>query len=179
VLLLSPVVALVENSGWGQQEIEASIVSASDLLAQCGIGIAEYEFVTLRGPRQANFFGGPLTHALIDALPPARPAVVFLKETLNPDRFEAEAIGEANSRGREWLAHSLWMTRLLSATGHALAHEMAHLLMNSGEHAQDDGNLMHAEVDESNTRLTTAQCNQMRDVGLRLGLLSRVATTNG
>lgn len=178
-LLLAPVVALMEDSGWDKQEVDASIASASHLLSQCGIGFAEYEFVALRGPRSANFFGGPLTDELIKVLPPTRPAVVFLKETLNPDRFEAEAIGEANSRGREWLAQSLWMTRLLSATGHALAHELAHLLMNSGEHVIDAGNLMHAEVDQSNARLTTAQCDRMRDVGLRLGLLSSAGGASG
>ena len=52
--------------------------------------------------------------------------------------------------------------------------ELAHVLMNSGDHSDRPGNLMRDETAAANRTLTAAQCGRLRDVGTRHGLLREV-----
>jgi hypothetical protein len=53
-----------------------------------------------------------------------------------------------------------------------LAHELAHVLMDSGAHSEEPGNLMRDETMPGNTRLSSAQCAKLRETGTASGLLT-------
>ena len=63
------------------------------------------------------------------------------------------------------------MTSKVRDPGVAFAHELAHVLMDSGEHAQEEGNLMRDETSPGNKRLSAAQCERLLDKGKANGLL--------
>ena len=56
--------------------------------------------------------------------------------------------------------------------GIALAHELVHVLTNSGEHSSQPGNLMREETALENTQLTAEQCRQILEGGTARGLLA-------
>ena len=105
--------------------------------------------------------------------PVERPAVYLVRDTRNRPAFDAEAFGRGNSRTRPELADTVWMTAATRHAGTAMAHELAHVLMDSGEHSDAPGNLMRDETAEGNTVLSEAQCARLRDTGSRNGLLAR------
>ena len=53
----------------------------------------------------------------------------------------------------------------------ALESEGAHVLMDSGEHSDEAGNLMRDETSARNTSLSPTQCARMRGTGSANGLL--------
>ncbi|HEX9584677.1 MAG TPA: hypothetical protein VGB36_09260, partial [Gammaproteobacteria bacterium] len=55
-----------------------------------------------------------------------------------------------------------------------LAHELYHLLADSGAHADDPANLMYPETRGENTRLRDDQCIRMREAGAAFGHLRPV-----
>jgi hypothetical protein len=57
--------------------------------------------------------------------------------------------------------------------GIALAHELFHVLTNSGAHVEDRPNLMQADTRPENTELTPVQCQQAQSMGVENGLLTR------
>lgn len=113
----------------------------------------------------------PVARELVRLVPLARPAVYFVADTLQRPAFDAEAIGRSNSRTRPELADTVWVTRATRDLGIALAHELAHVLMDRGDHIEEPGNLMRADTSPENTRLSADQCAQLRDTAARNGLL--------
>lgn len=107
----------------------------------------------------------------------SRPTVYFVADTLQRPAFEAEAIGRSNSRTRPEIADTVWITRAARDPGIVLAHELAHVLMDSGEHVEEHGNLMNAETAAHNTRLRAEQCARLRDTATANGLLHRLQQT--
>jgi hypothetical protein len=103
--------------------------------------------------------------------PVARPGVFLVRDTRSQPAFDAEAIGRGNSRTRPEIADTVWMTAATRDPGIALAHELAHVLMDSGEHGEEAGNLMRDETSPRNTSLSGAQCARLRDTGSANGLL--------
>jgi hypothetical protein len=65
----------------------------------------------------------------------------------------------------------VWIIHGARDPGIALAHELAHVLMDSGEHDNTPGNLMAEETTPDNTWLTAAQCARITATGSRNGLL--------
>jgi hypothetical protein len=63
------------------------------------------------------------------------------------------------------------MTRATRDPGIALAHELAHVLMDSGDHSEEEGNLMRAETAPQNLRLSPQQCSRIRAVATANGLI--------
>jgi hypothetical protein len=59
--------------------------------------------------------------------------------------------------------------------GVALAHELAHVLMDSGEHSQQPGNLMRTETAAANLHLEPIQCARLTTMGAQQGLLRALA----
>jgi len=97
-----------------------------------------------------------------------------VRDTRSRPAFDAEAIGRGNSRTRPELADTVWITATTRDPGVALAHELAHVLMDSGEHSEEPGNLMRDETSAKNTALTAAQCVRLRDTASANGLLKGV-----
>jgi len=87
--------------------------------------------------------------------------------------FDAKLAGRGNSRTRPELADTVWVTRATRDPGIALAHELAHVLMNSGEHSAEEGNLMRDETTAQNVRLSPAQCERLRSNAVENGLVRR------
>ena len=102
-----------------------------------------------------------------------KPAVFFVEDTRNDPAYEAEAIGRANSKTRPELADTVWVTYGSQVLRQALAHELVHLLSDSGDHSAEPGNLMRYDLTPEDTRLTDAQCQRIRSTGEANGLLQK------
>ena len=163
--------AYLERTGWSAEDIQTLVAQSSRILAQCELGLTEMTLVRLAAPeRFLDYATGP-ARELARAVPLARPTVYFVADTRQRPAFDAEAIGRGNSRTRPELADTVWVTRATRDPGVALAHELAHVLMDSGEHSTEEGNLMRDETTAQNLRLTSAQCARLRSRALEHGLV--------
>ncbi len=163
--------AFLDGSGWTAEAILAALQESARILRQCGVAMASAELVRVGAPDRFRDFHGPTSRELARALPLAKPAVYFVAGTRQRPAFDAEAIGRGNSRTRPELADTVWITRGTRDLGIALAHELAHVLMDSGEHSDEQANLMRAETKPGNTRLSDRQCQRLRETGAANGLL--------
>ena len=156
---------------WSFHEIAAAAVESARLLGQCGVALARAELHVVEAPRRFRFYSTPVSRELLRRLPVAKPAVFFVDETLNRPAFDAEAIGRGNATTRPELADTVWVVYGARDLPQALAHELVHVLADSGEHSGEPGNLMGEETLPQNTRLTAAQCERLRARGEANGLL--------
>jgi hypothetical protein len=162
----------IEGSGWTRERALAVLREAAGILGQCGVAVDRAELLALAAPDYLDF-STPAARELARAHPVARPAVYLVRDTKSRPAFDAEAIGRGNSRTRPELADTVWMTVATRDPGIALAHELAHVLMDSGEHSDAEGNLMREETSARNASLGAAQCARLLDTGSRNGLLER------
>ena len=172
---LSLSLLLVRDSGWQVDEVRPALAEAGRLLASCGVGLGAVELLEVVAPRRLRQFSSRYSPALVEIAPPVRPLVFLVEDTLEPEPFEAEAIGARNAGRRRELVWTLWMTRAVTQFGLVLAHELVHLLADSGEHHPDPANLMHERSEASEGRLDEAQCARVLERGLATGLLVPVA----
>ena len=163
--------AILEETGWEVARIQDAVRAAGVILAQCGIALESAELVRIRAPDHYRDFLTPVSRELARAVPLPRPSIWFVRDTRQRPAFDAEAIGRGNSRTRPELADTVWVTHATRDLGIAIAHELAHVLMDSGAHSDEPGNLMRDETDRGNTRLNPAQCDRMRDTAHTNGLL--------
>lgn len=165
----------IEGSGWTNERASGALREAAGILAQCGLAVDRAEILSLAVPPRYLDFLTPAARELARAHPVSRPAVYLVRDTKNRPAFDAEAIGRGNSRTRPELADTVWMTAATRDPGVALAHELAHVLMDSGEHSGEQGNLMREDTSPRNLSLSAAQCERMRETGSRNGLLEAFA----
>jgi hypothetical protein len=170
-LTLPLTVVMIEGSGWTRDRADAAMREAGGILVQCGVRLERGDPVVLRVAPDLMDFSTPAARELARAHPVARPALYLVRDTRSRPAFDAEAIGRGNSRTRPEIADTVWMTSGARDPGIALAHELAHVLMDSGEHSDEQGNLMRDETSARNTSLTAAQCARLRDTGRDNGLL--------
>ena len=162
------------GSGWTRERSLDALRVAVPLLAQCGVALERAELASLAVPPGHLDFSTPAARELARAWPVPRPAVYFVRDTRSRPAFDAEAIGRGNSRSRPELAGTVWITAAARDAGIALAHELAHVLMDSGGHSEEPGNLMREETSAQNTALTAVQCARLRDTASANGLLETV-----
>ena len=163
--------AVLEGSGWAREALLPVVTQTARILAQCDIALSAVELVRVDAPaRYRDYATGP-ARELARALPLERPTIYFVADTRQRPAFDAEAIGRANSRTRPELADTVWFTRAARDPGIALAHELVHVLMDSGEHSEEAGNLMREDTASENVRLSPQQCARLRGVGAANGLL--------
>jgi len=162
----------IEGSGWTRERALVILREAAGILGQCGVAVDRAELLALAAPDYLDF-STPAARALARTHPVARPAVYLVRDTKNRPAFDAEAIGRGNSRSRPELADTIWMTAATRDPGIALAHELTHVLMDSGEHSDEEGNLMREETSTRNASLSASQCARLRETGSRNGLLAR------
>jgi hypothetical protein len=160
------------DGAWRESEVTELAAQATGILGQCGVSPAPFEIVRAHEDARFRLFHTPRSRELARKLQPRRPAVFFVDGSLQRPAFDAEAIGRGNSRTRPELADTVWIVRDARDPALALAHELAHVLMDSGEHSEEQGNLMRDETSPGNTRLSAAQCIRLRDTGLANGLLA-------
>ena len=166
-------VVQLEGSGWTKERAIDMVRQAAAILSQCDIGVAQVEWVRLGVPPPYLDFFTPLSRELARIHPVGRPAIYLVRNTRNRPAFEAEAIGRGNSRSRPELVDTVWMIASVRDPAIALAHELAHVLMNSGEHSDEPGNLMREDTAPGQTRLSAAQCVRMRQTAEGNRLFSR------
>ena len=163
----------LEDSGWTDQRVLGVARRAGRVLAQCGVKLERVELVSLVVPPNYLDLATPVARELARDYPVARPAVYFVRDTRSSPAFEAEAFGRGNTKTRPELADTVWITNTARDPGIALAHELAHVLMDSGEHSEEPGNLMRDETTPQNTALARAQCARLRDTATGNGLLKK------
>ncbi len=164
--------AYLEGSGWAPEAIHAAARETGRILGQCGIALEQAQLVRVGAPARFRDFFTPASRELARTLALRRPTIYFVSGTRQRPAFDAEAIGRGNSRTRPELADTVWVALGTRDLGIALAHELAHVLMDSGEHSENPANLMREETALENTRLSEAQCARLRGTGSANGLLS-------
>lgn len=157
---------------WSPDEIAAAALESARLLGQCGVTLAGAELRVVDAPHRFRFYSTPVSRELLRLLPVTKPAVFFADDTRNVPAFDAEAIGRGNAATRPELADTVWVAYGARDLPLALAHELVHVLSDSGEHSDEPGNLMREETSPQNTRLTAAQCERLRQRGEANGLLT-------
>ena len=185
VLLLSALPALAQapvvlhltlvhfaGGAWQARELTDLAAQAVKILAQCGIAPGKLELVRVDAEPRFRMFYTPTSREFARKLQLRTPAVFFVDGTRQRPAFDAEAIGRGNSRSRPELADTVWIVRDARDPAIALAHELAHVLMDSGEHSDEPGNLMRDETAPDNVLLSAVQCARLRDTGLANSLLS-------
>jgi hypothetical protein len=165
--------AFLDGSGWTPEAILAAVQEGAAILGQCGVAMQDAELVRIGAPERFRDFHTPTSRELARSLPLAKPAIYFVAGTRQRPAFDAEAIGRGNSRSRPELRDSVWVTRGTRDLGIALAHELAHVLMDSGAHSDAPDNLMRDETAPENTRLSDVQCARLRETGSANGLLRK------
>lgn len=160
------------GGSWREDEIVAAATQASKIFEQCGIVSGSLELKRLDVEPRFRIFHTPTSRELARTLRLGTPAIYFVEDTRQRPAFDAEAIGRGNSRSRPELRDTIWVVRGARDLAVVLAHEIAHVLMDSGEHSQDPGNLMREETTPANTRLSAAQCARLRDTAAANGLLT-------
>ena len=160
-----------KGGAWQEGEIEAAAAQASRILGQCGIVPGIEQLVRADVDARFRIYRTPTARALARTLRPQAPAVYFVDDTRQNPAYDAEAIGRSNSRTRPELADTVWITHPTRDPGIALAHELVHVLMDSGEHSVEPGNLMRDDTAPENTRLMRAQCARLRGKSMENGLL--------
>jgi hypothetical protein len=156
---------------WATATIEEALIDSARLLAQCGVAVVHAELRMLDAPRRFHYYYTPDSKQLLRSIDAPRPALFFVEDTKNDPAFDAEAIGLANSKPRPELANTIWVAYGARDLPYAIAHELVHLLSNSGEHSHQPGNLMRIETAPGNDKLTAAQCERLRSLGEANGLL--------
>jgi hypothetical protein len=164
-------VVIVDGSGWTRERADGALREAGTILAQCGVALDRADIFTVVVPPRLMDFSTPAARELARSYPVPRPGVYLVRDTRSRPAFDAEAIGRGNSRTRPEIADTVWITAAARDPGIALAHELAHLLMDSGEHSEEAGNLMRDETSARSTSLSGVQCARLRDTGKANGLL--------
>jgi len=172
---LAPELIVLSGSGWERGEVESVLAHAAAILGRCGVALARARLRVVAGPERLRYFTAFTAEELIAALAPERPAVFFVADTRRRPAFDAEAFGRANSFARPALRDSVWITRATPHAGIALAHELYHVLADSGAHSPAPGNLMQERTSPGNTALTTRQCERMVAVATSNGLFEPLA----
>jgi len=162
------------DTPWTPQDILAAVREAGAILAQCGVRLDRAELYRLDGgDASLRDLWTPVSRELVRRTGVAKPAVFFVRDTRHRPAFDAEAFGTANTRARPELAGTVWITARIRDLPVALAHELAHVLMDSGEHSLAPENLMREETAPENRRLEPAQCARILAAGEANGLLQR------
>jgi len=176
---------LVARSGWSKAQVRQTIDDALAILRQCRVSPGALDLVEVTGPRSTRLMSDESMRSLAEFIPGPSLRLFFVEETLREIEFGAEAIGRVNARRRPWLRDTVWMTRWVPDPAQSLAHEIFHVLADSGLHKKDPYNLMAeftnevpdaiatGKVEPIVPILTPSQCGQLRNIGLGNGLLER------
>jgi len=170
--LLRLEMAVQSGARWAPDVILAAARRAAAILAQCGVQTTAYlhEF---DGPRRYRNLSTPVSRELARKMRLGRPTIFFVDDTLHQPAFDAEAIGRANAGTRPEMTDTIWVTAATRDLPIALAHELVHVLADSGAHSDAADNLMREDTAAGNTQLTAEQCASALTIGAANGLLKR------
>ena len=157
---------------WSPDTIVNSLAQAAGLLAPCGVAFAPVDVNLVDAPPRFRIYSTPVSRELLRLLPVRKPALFFVEDTHNKPAFDAEAIGASNAKTRPELVDTIWVAYGARDLPYAIAHELVHMLADSGEHSSEPANLMQPETATRNSRLSTAQCERIRVQGSASGVLA-------
>jgi len=169
-----PLDVLVPNGAWSSARTDRTLARAAGILDACGIAFQPLRVRELSAPQRLADLSPGSARTLFDAVRASgaerRVTVVLGRDTRMADPYDGEAFGRANTRHRPWLRDTVWLTAVIEDAGIALAHELFHVLSNSGAHVPRTDNLMHARTSGDNTVLAPGQCEAARRTALDNGL---------
>ncbi len=149
---------------WTTDKITASLKLVNKIFSQCGLGISAQQLIRVTGSDYiSNLSPGSavtLSRYLADDLAANPVTIYFANDTDMHVKFDAEAFGIGNTGTRPWMRNTLWITAVTPDTGNAIAHELFHILVNSGQHSDEELNLMQSSTSPESTRLSPMQCQQ-------------------
>ena len=166
----------VEDAGWKVQDLIAAVAGAARIYRQCGVRFTEVSIRLLRTPREMRYHDTRNAIALTKAMSPAAPAAWFMRDSLQQPSFDAQAIGRSNTPRGSGLMNTLWMTSHLEHPAVALAHELYHILANTGAHVPETGNLMNLNTSPHGTMLWDWQCERLIKIGTAFELIKPLST---
>jgi len=167
---------LVLDPNWTHARIEAAVQRAFDLLAQCDIGAGEISIHTIDGDDYLRDLSTGSARSLMEATATPDTRVVFARDTKMQVAYTGEAFGLGNTPTRPWLTNSVWLMPDIEDEGIALAHELFHVIANSGEHIEASENLMQSRTDAKALMLTPRQCRRAQMSGVANQLLAVTGT---
>ena len=171
--------AVVSGSRWAPDVIFDAVKRAAAILAQCDIQTSVVQLHEYDGPQRYRHLFTPDSREFARLAGLRKPAVFLVDDTLQRPAFDAEAIGRANAKARPEMADTVWITAGIRDLPIALAHELVHVLADSGDHSDTAGNLMRDETAPSNSKLKPEQCRTITASGQAHGLLDRVPAVDG
>lgn len=158
-----PLNVFILHKGWSKELVLNSLLETEAILAQCNIALNSVTISELSLPAYLRDLETGAARTLISALDNEtefKPIKIFYaRHTRMLTKFDGEAFGRGNTRRRPWLQDSVWLMNGTQDTGIALAHELFHVLSNSGEHIQVSDNLMQTRTSPGNTVLDPLQCS--------------------
>jgi len=168
-----PLEVLVLDAGWSQARITGLLQAAYVILAQCGIGAGGLSLYFVEAPDYLHDLSTGTAKTLLEAVGGNGLTVVLARDTRMQAEFTGEAFGIGNTSTRPWLTNSVWLMLDVDDPGIALAHELYHVLANSGDHIDGVANLMQSRTHPDSTELTAEQCQSARGNGVGSGLLQK------
>jgi len=162
---------LVLDSRWTYQRVEQAVQRAYEILAQCLISAGEVSIHSIDAADYLRDLSTGTARTLLEAVGTKQVSVVFARDTRMQAAFDGEAFGLGNTRMRPWLAPSVWLMLGVDDAGVALAHELYHVIANSGEHVEGVANLMQGRTRPDSLELTPAQCSLAQANGVTIGVL--------
>jgi hypothetical protein len=169
--------AMLRGTRWAPGTVLDSVKRAAGILAQCGIRIELARLHEFDGPRRYRYLSTPDSREFARRTGLPKPAIFFVDDTRMEPAFEAESVGRANARSRPEMTDTVWITSGTRDLPVALAHELVHVLANSGAHSSLPRNLMRERTTPLNTTLAPGQCSAIVSTAHANGLLDRLPTS--
>jgi hypothetical protein len=171
--------AMLRGTRWSPGVILDSVKRAAPILSQCGIRIEGARLHEFAGPGRYRYLWTPDSREFARRAGLRKPAVYFVDDTRMDPAFEAEAIGRANAGRRPEMTDTVWITLEARDLPIVLAHELVHVLANSGDHSSLPRNLMRDQTTPFNTKLAREQCSAIVSTAHANGLLDRLPASDG
>jgi hypothetical protein len=171
--------AMLRGTRWAPGAVLDSVKRAAGILAQCGIRIELARLHEFDGPRRYRYLSTPDSREFARRTGLPKPAIFFVDDTRMEPAFEAESVGRANARSRPEMTDTVWITSGTRDLPVALAHELVHVLANSGAHSSLPRNLMREQTTPLNTTLAPSQCSAIVSTAQANGLLDRLPPSEG
>jgi hypothetical protein len=165
---------LLLDPEWSMTRVRKTLQQAFGILAQCDLSAGSIGGFGIDADDYLLDLSTGSARTLLEAALLRTPTVVFARDTLMREAYLGEAFGLGNTRRRPWLRNSVWLMHDVEDAGIALAHELYHVLANSGAHVLDRPNLMQAKTRPESTELTPEQCELAQRNGLASRLLIRL-----
>ena len=167
--------AMLRGTRWAPGAVLDTVKRAAGILAQCGIRIELARLHEFDGPRRYRYLSTPDSREFARRTGLRKPAIFFVDDTRMEPAFEAESVGRTNARSRPEMTDTVWITSGTRDLPVALAHELVHVLANSGAHSSLPRNLMRERTTPLNTTLAPSQCSAIVSTAHANGLLDRLA----